>query len=94
MKPCTVIGKIPGDYREAFGSIRPTDAGYEKFDELILAQIPDDIVVCGDELIADVDYLEENGLDEFDIKDMVKEAIDSAFEEMCKSEYSEYFEEE
>ena len=94
MKTNTVIGKLPDDYTEAFGSACLTDAGYEKFDELIASYLPAEVALCGDELIADVDYLEENGLDEFDIEDMVKDAIDSAFEEMCKSEYSEYFEEE
>lgn len=94
MKTNTVIGNLPADYAEAFGSASLTDAGCEKFDELIASYLPAEITLCGDELVASVEYMEENGLDEFDVEAMIQEAIDSAFQEMCKSEYSEYFEEE
>lgn len=92
MKPNAVIGKIPPDYLTVFGDACLTDAGAEKFDELIDKRLPDDIAWCGDELLAPYDYLDTKGLSKSDIKAMIDRIIDAAYEEMCQLDGSEYFE--
>ena len=85
MKTTTVYQRVPGNYND-FGTYALSEAGLEKFDNLISEMIPEDLSWCGDEIIGPVDF---NG--DFDVNII----IDAAREKMISEfgETSEYWEE-
>jgi len=67
----TVLARMPLDYiATAFGSIEPTDREIKRYEELISAELPDDVNWCGDEIIgpADCDF------DQDDLNDILDRA--------------------
>lgn len=54
MKTNTVIARLPIGYND-FGSTSLNEKGFQLMDHLLSAALPDDVVICGDEVIGPVD---------------------------------------
>ena len=66
----TIIGRIPTDYNDRFGDYTPTKKDLELLDEEISKRLPDNVFLCGDELIAEMKPGEssENTKNRFDME--------------------------
>ncbi len=84
MKTMHVIAQIPLDYND-FGEYALTDAGQDKFIELISKRLPEEAAWCGDEILAPVDA---------DIEIEIEEIISAAAEEMISISNEDFWEED
>lgn len=73
MKTNTVLARLPIGYND-FGSTSLNEKGFELMDHLLSAALPDDVVICGDEVIGPIDS--DFCQDDFDeIMDRVSEQV-------------------
>lgn len=54
MKTNTVLARLPIGYND-FGPTSLNAKGFELLDHMLSAALPDDVVICGDEVIGPVD---------------------------------------
>lgn len=76
-----VIARMPLNYND-FGRYAMTDEGYERYDEIISGMLPDEVSLCGNELLAPADYDGELDLDDI---------IERAGNQMLNNEDGEYW---
>ena len=77
MKTNTVLARLPIGYND-FGSVSLNEKGFDLLDHLLSEALPDDVVICGDEVIGPVDS--DFCQDDFD------EILDRVSEQMLSSD--------